>query len=548
MLLTEYFRDALRELIFYPRWIPNLGGGFGYPTFVFYQPLFFFITSFTGFISQTNSGLACLLALYLFSFVGAVGTYRLSRFFCGKIPSLLTAFLFLLSPYVYVNLYVRADFSEYAAMMIFPLCLSFNVGIQKSNEALLKPSALWPCLGLALSLAALITTHPIIAMNGCGALLFFSILTYSDSWHPRELVRNRQMQALLLAFSLGLVISAPYWVTVLTMKKYINETRFISGYYSPEVHVVWFHQLLSLKWGFGGSTPDNDLDGMPFPLGLFFFIGACSGFLLGRKNRFIVCSFILYVTLIFMVLPFFPQIWRFHLLKFEQFPWRLLAVISSFQVLSILGIATWKENRRDLRTGFFLSLIILSSIFFYREQFSIHPQTPPSHAVSELSKTIPSLKNNDYHMYQTYSDTNDFLPLSANIPVSTGIRGIGTPMIFADAADITPREDNTDYYIHYLVETTRATELVVQQFYFPGWFIKINETILSRDELERNLNLDGLMQVSLPSAGTYEIVAYYDGAPFWRSLVLLSFFLTILGGFALIRLTRRSSLNNLKTI
>jgi hypothetical protein len=40
--LLDHFCDAFRHGMVYPRWLPNAFGGYGYPTFVYYQPGFFF--------------------------------------------------------------------------------------------------------------------------------------------------------------------------------------------------------------------------------------------------------------------------------------------------------------------------------------------------------------------------------------------------------------------------------------------------------------------------------------------------------------------------
>jgi hypothetical protein len=42
-VLVDYFTAAFREGFLYPRWLPELTGGYGYPLFVFYQPGYFFL-------------------------------------------------------------------------------------------------------------------------------------------------------------------------------------------------------------------------------------------------------------------------------------------------------------------------------------------------------------------------------------------------------------------------------------------------------------------------------------------------------------------------
>ena len=42
-VLLDHFRGAVLHGAAYPRWLPELFGGLGYPEFVFYQSLFFFV-------------------------------------------------------------------------------------------------------------------------------------------------------------------------------------------------------------------------------------------------------------------------------------------------------------------------------------------------------------------------------------------------------------------------------------------------------------------------------------------------------------------------
>ena len=45
LLLSDWFTDAIAAGVWYPRWIPEMNGGFGDPEFVFYQPGYFFINA-----------------------------------------------------------------------------------------------------------------------------------------------------------------------------------------------------------------------------------------------------------------------------------------------------------------------------------------------------------------------------------------------------------------------------------------------------------------------------------------------------------------------
>lgn len=160
--LAESFKTVFDAGVLYPRWLPDLAGGYGYPTFVFYQPAFFFLTlPFFALFESTLMGMGAVIATL--TFAGALGMYRLSRILAGRGVSLLSSALFMLSPYVFVNVYVRGDLSEFMAMMLAPWTLFFALRLRTTTQdRTFRRCGL--TFGLALSLVGVVTSHPVIAM------------------------------------------------------------------------------------------------------------------------------------------------------------------------------------------------------------------------------------------------------------------------------------------------------------------------------------------------------------------------------------------------
>lgn len=65
--LVDAFREAFLAGKYYPRWLPDLYGGYGYPTFVFYQPGYFFWCLPYSLIFQ-NTALAMKLSVFILVF------------------------------------------------------------------------------------------------------------------------------------------------------------------------------------------------------------------------------------------------------------------------------------------------------------------------------------------------------------------------------------------------------------------------------------------------------------------------------------------------
>ena len=82
--LLEAFRDYTADGIWYPRWIHNLYGGYGYPTFLLYQPGFWFFS--LPFIWLAHSPvLAFKLSGLAIVFLRLAVIYKMIRFF-GATP------------------------------------------------------------------------------------------------------------------------------------------------------------------------------------------------------------------------------------------------------------------------------------------------------------------------------------------------------------------------------------------------------------------------------------------------------------------------------
>jgi len=111
--LVEHFTQALLGGQWWPRWLPEINGGRGYPTFVFYQPLLFFLAvPFRLLTGNPVDGLWAATAVLLG--LGAIGCYRLCLAEGARVFGVFAGLLFLLTPYLAVNWLVRGDLSELA--------------------------------------------------------------------------------------------------------------------------------------------------------------------------------------------------------------------------------------------------------------------------------------------------------------------------------------------------------------------------------------------------------------------------------------------------
>jgi hypothetical protein len=127
LLRTYAIQLGFRESIAFPRWIPDLYRGYGYPVFNFYAPM----TYVAGHV-LTLTGLSIWNVFRLLSIsaivIGATGVYALVRVTssringtCDRSPAVVAGLLYVVAPYPFItNLFIRADLPEALGLAMLP--------------------------------------------------------------------------------------------------------------------------------------------------------------------------------------------------------------------------------------------------------------------------------------------------------------------------------------------------------------------------------------------------------------------------------------------
>ena len=286
LMRMDLFKEAFMHGIIYPRWLPDLYGGYGYPMFVFYHPGFYYLTllfSSLPFYPMSTMYAALLILLV----IGGLGAYLLGKALSDTRTGLFGALLFLLTPYIYVDLYVRGDLPELMAILLCPWSFVFLNQIKTRVED--QKTAITPLVFLSLSIAGVILSHLLVTIVFLPVFIVIAIYLSKDF----QTQRKRFLILIAASFILGLALSSPYWFTVYQMKKYVSFLAAQNDYFYPPNHTVYFTQLFKRDWGFGLPTPQDAHDTISFQLGLPHFILATLGAWTSRKNRLIQISYIL---------------------------------------------------------------------------------------------------------------------------------------------------------------------------------------------------------------------------------------------------------------
>ncbi|NUQ65952.1 MAG: hypothetical protein HUU20_26120 [Pirellulales bacterium] len=529
--LLTHFSDAWSAGVLYPRWLPHLAGGYGYPTFVFYQPLFFFVSAAVERIAGLAPPRAVWLACFLLAVLGTTGMYRLSRLFADVRVSLFVAALYALTPYQYVDLYVRGDFSEFASIQIVPWILFCAVVLWRRSSNGLR--LMGPAAGLAGSLALVVVAHPLTALAawGVAAAILLALLP--------AVPRGRRVRYALVgagAFLLAAIVSSVYWYPVAQLHGAVGADAAFEGYFSTARHVVHLVQLFRREFGFGDSRPDTASDGMSFQLGMPHFLLATLGAWFGRRQRVLAACYAAYLALVLLMLPPCAPIWNHvPVMRFFQFPWRLLAVIASLQAVCAVGwtYVSFRDTRNWHFRSVLLATLVLATGIWHCNLFFVQPGVD----FRTAEKTTADLFFYRTRSWQTYAAVEEFLPRTAK-PIQTFRRD--RDLLEVDQGLALPMDHHSPYHLRFKVRSAAPTRAIIHQYYFPGWRVLVGGKAVPRELIEHSLTEDGRMTLALPACPEgLEVEAWYDGPPGGRMRCAMALAAVAVFTWVMVRQDRR---------
>jgi hypothetical protein len=199
---------CIRGGTLYPRWLPNLGFGYGYAVLNYYAPLSYYIGEVFHIV---GAGYVDSIKLtYAFGFLGSgLVMYLFAKENIGRIPALLASLVYVYLPYHLADGYVRGALAEFLSFAFFPLilwCFYKLVTLKRPGYIV------WSVL----SLAGLILTHNLMALIFAPLLVAYIGLLWYRRRDPRVL--GYAVLALVLAFTL----TAFYWLPGFAESKWVR--------------------------------------------------------------------------------------------------------------------------------------------------------------------------------------------------------------------------------------------------------------------------------------------------------------------------------------
>ncbi len=472
------FKDSFSHGNWYPRWLPNMGGGYGYPVFAFYQPaVFYFALPFAYLTGETVH--AFYYALFFMLLLGGTGAYKLARLYCGRLASLACAMMFYTTPYLALDLFHRSDLSELLATLLCPWAVYFLIKVADGVHDRRVSVAM--LAGLIVTVACIIFSHPFVALFCIPAASLLVIGKCAQFEREQRDCNPRFILVILLCLLAAAILSCPYWLTVFQLK----------GYVDYQCTLLW--QRLPAWWGTTPIPPSDwfgEYSYSPyFNPGYLHMTLAFVGFVyvlgFGDATKSVFFRYVLsaWLLLLFLMSDYSDFIWQMDTpLKYTQFPYRANSVAVTLQYMGVIQCAVWLSGyvqrlpRPMLRSGVWIAACV-AILFTQMLRISLQPDTGlkvsfrPSYSIMEPI---------DYKSYKDEIERKDFVFMNAGefTPVGADYKSLPDrlldPKTHEDVqatyiVDFTyvypdePPKDNPDGS----ADTLGA--VLIQQMYFPGW-------------------------------------------------------------------------------
>lgn len=449
-----YFDQALRDGQFPPRWVQGLFNGFGYPLFIFSYHLPWFIAEVirvVGFSIIDSVKYTFLVGFILSGF----SMYFLQKDLFGRLAAVAGTGIFLLAPYRFSNIFVRASIGDATTFIFAPLVFWSLVKLKE------RAGWIWIVVG-SLSVAGLILSHAMVAV------LFLSIFgLYFLFSLPSVKNKISYIKSSALVVLGGFGISAYYFIPSIIERGNTKFGELMSqifvGNYFPNVS-----DLIYSKWGYGVFHSKEGA--MSIQLGIIQWLAVLLTivYLLkilildkkisAEKKKWVkegIILVVLSVFTVFMMLPVSLPVWKtVSGIAFVDFPWRYLAVSVFLASLSTgLLIKILAKGKIIL-----VILFIISALYLNRNHLRINETLPWDLSfILKLEKTT-----NSFDEYTPKWVKNEYIAENhPRVQFSSGKAGIE---VLKDKSNL----------LEFSMNAPETGTVRVNTIYYPGWKVWVD--------------------------------------------------------------------------
>ena len=490
----------VRHGMLYPRWLPELFTGLGYPVLNFYGPLTYYLAELLHLIGLDLVS-ALITAFAVLVLAGGFGMYWLARDVLGpqqRWSALVAATAYMYAPYLLTNVYIRGAVAEVGAQALLPWVFWSTRRLLTAR----RPSQY--VLPVALSLGGLAVTHNITLLFTPFVLAGYVAVVWWQTGRSRA-----RLGWIAFAITAAVGVSAFFWLPLIAERRWLAETAYkTAAIYLPENVWTW-RNFLDTTFAFDHTFS------VPFQLGLVQVLLALAGLIFVRRHDAEWLYFIALAVLTGLgISAWSTPLWlSSQTLLITQFPWRLL-VFMTISLSLFAGAILVRFGRDAYRFAGACGLIVLIVL----------AGRPQVDWMSVLARTGDAVT----------------LPIISQFESETGAIGTGSAQEFrprwssgniyepsgddltASQSQVSVRRAN-DYSLTATVSASQEGPLHFTSLYYPAWQVtQENGSVLPTYPSTKL----GLLTVDLPP-GVHTLYLRWAGTQWqrwatWLSLLTLA--------------------------
>jgi len=467
----------------------DLSNNYGYPIYLFYAPLTYYIGALLMIVLKI-SHITATKWVYVFPLIfGPLLFYWAIRQKLSIFPAIIATCLYTFFPYRGWDTYIRGGVGEAWVMAFIPAMIGGIFSMEKNKN----------------NLGGLIFTSflflSVISHHLAGLQAILLVIIYGFIFH----LKNKKFWKY---FFLGIGLSSFYWLPIIFYLKIVRVTYIDVNAGNIIKHLLPLSDLIKINY----QDYDKKFSTIFFYLqltGIIFFTLK----LIFKKNKQInlnkkwiffwgISGLILYLLLS----SSFGLFWSLTLpvSGLLQFPWRLL-ILLSFIIPFFTGLTINYLNNHLIKLGFSLLIVIISLSF------------------------LPIFKPKEYSFFYEYKAEgpcatttweNEYLPIWVKeCPKEKPKQDI----------EINPKTDfriikNSSIDLNVIYKSRKPAELIVYRYYFPGWKIIIDK---KNYPIDYQFSKTGIFKTQIPASQNEVRIFYTKTKIMWLADILTIFFLII---------------------
>lgn len=497
---------ALERLVraghLWPRWSPDLVHGYGYPVFNFFPALSHYLVVAYHLIGLPLA--TAYRAAVLTHFVLAAWfAYVLARELFGPTGGWVAALAYAYSPYLLYDIHVRAGLPESQALALFPLL------VLALRRATLRGGR-WIAISALAFAAAFLSHFPITFQFLIPIGLMLVWMGWQQGW--------RRLWRPVLGLSLGVLVTAFFWLPTLAEVQYVQTDVSIGRGYGYEANFLGLREIVA--WPRLPADPalvnPPVVRALPLvALGLAALLLAWRWITQRLPDRATRRQVVLWLGLLLvctsLVTPLSRPVWDgLPLLNLTLYPWRFLGPASlAGAMLLAAAFDGLVERIGRARTLGLLAAVTLSLL-----AAGVPWLYPPREPVPQRPTIAHLAAFEQPPLFIGTTTLGEFLPRWVEeLPDTTALRqslaaGESSDRLVVPEGVTVLDAQGSPLDASYTIHADNPATLTYRQFYFPGWQATLDGNPLP----VHPSHPEGLLLVEVP-AGEHRLQVTFGSTP-----------------------------------